>query len=65
MSEVKKRRQYEYDKKAYDHIHLQTPKGKKQEIQDRARLRGQSLNGYINDAIDEKMQRDQEERDGQ
>ena len=53
MSEVKKRRQYEYDKKAYDHIHLQTPKGKKQEIQDRARLRGQSLNGYINDAIDE------------
>ena len=29
MNEKKKRNQYKFDKEKYDHIHLQTPKGKR------------------------------------
>lgn len=54
----KKRKQYEYDKKAYDHIHLQVPKGKKDTIKAFADGQGKSLNGFVNEAIDEKMERD-------
>lgn len=54
----KKRNQYEYDKKAYDHIHVQVPKGKKDVIKAFADSKGKSLNGFVNDAIDEKIERD-------
>ncbi len=54
----KKRKQYEFDKMKYDHIHLQVTKGKKQIIKDFAEKQGKSLNGFVNDAIDEKMERE-------
>lgn len=57
MSE-KKRNQYEYDKKAYDHIHVQVTKGKKEIIKNFAGKQGKSLNGFVNEAIDEKIERD-------
>lgn len=60
MAEVKKRNQYEFDKKKYDHIHLQVPKGKKAAIKEFADSKGKSLNGFVNEAIDEKMKREQE-----
>lgn len=58
MSEIKKRNQYEYDKRAYDHIHLQVPKGKKAVIKGFAEKQNKSVNGFVNEAIDEKMERD-------
>ena len=44
----------------FDEIRVRVPKGKKEVIQDHAAAVGMSLNAYINQAIDEKMERDQE-----
>lgn len=41
-----------------DRINLTVKKGKKEAISAHAQSRGKSLNGYINEAIDEKMERD-------
>jgi len=48
----------EYISKAYDRINLTMPKGKKEIIKAHAEASGESLNGFINTAIDEKMERD-------
>ncbi|MBP3359330.1 MAG: antitoxin [Clostridia bacterium] len=42
-------------KERYDEIKIRTPKGKKQIIQERAKEAKESLNSYINRAIDELM----------
>lgn len=42
----------------YDRINLTVPKGKKETIQSYAAAQGESVNGFINRAIDEKMERD-------
>lgn len=47
-----------YNEKAYDRVALTVPKGKKEVIADCAKEQEKSLNGYINEAIDEKMERD-------
>ena len=47
--------------KAYDRINLTVPKGKKDTIQAHAEAQGQSVNGFINSAIDEKIERDTSE----
>lgn len=47
-----------YEDKAYDKVLVRMPKGHKAEIQAHAETHGQSVNGFINSAIDEKMQRD-------
>lgn len=41
-----------------DRVNLTMKKGKKAEIQAYAEAHGQSVNAYINAAIDEKMERD-------
>lgn len=46
--------------KTYDRINLTVPKGQKDVIQAHAEARGQSVNGFINEAIDEKMEREVE-----
>ena len=48
-----------YIAKAYDRINLTVPKGKKDTIKAHAEAHGQSVNSFINEAIDEKMERDQ------
>ena len=48
--------------KAYDRINLTVPKGKKETIQAHAAAQGESVNGFINRAIDEKMERDGKKR---
>ena len=58
MNETKKRKQYDFDKKAYDHMHIQVPKDKKEEIKAFADSKGKSLNRFVNEAIDEKIERD-------
>lgn len=47
-----------YIAKAYDRINLTVPKGKKDTIKAHAESHGQSVNSFINEAIDEKMERD-------
>lgn len=42
--------------KAYDRINLTVPKGKKEEIKAYAESKGESVNAFINRAIDEAMQ---------
>ena len=44
-----------YVKNNYDRINVTMPKGKKETIQSHAEAKGQSVNAYINTAIDEKM----------
>lgn len=45
-----------YNEKAYDRLAITIPKGSKEEIEKRAKAEGLSLNGYVNKAIEEKMQ---------
>lgn len=45
-------------KSNYDRVNLVMPKGKKDVIQAHAAQQGESVNAYINRAIDEAMQRD-------
>jgi len=60
ISKAQQRATANYVKKAYDRIEVKVSKGKKEVIQDHAAAVGMSLNAYINQAIDEKMERDQE-----
>ncbi len=49
-----------YNEKAYDRIALTVLKGKKELIRLHAEKNGESINGFINRAIKETMQREQE-----
>lgn len=46
--------------KAYDRVNLTMPKGKKEKVQAHAEAQGESVNGFINRAIDQTMERDTE-----
>lgn len=50
----------DYAKKVYDDVRLQVKKGKKDVIKAHAASHGESVNGFINRAIDETMERDSE-----
>ena len=43
--------------KAYDRVNLTMPKGKKEIVQACAEAEGESVNAYINKAIDQRMER--------
>ena len=47
-----------YNAKAYDEIKVRVPKGKKDIVQDHASRMKESVNAFINRAIDEAMERD-------
>lgn len=47
--------QNEYNKMNYDRIEIKVPKGKKVVIKEAAKAAGQSVNEFINQAIDERM----------
>jgi predicted HicB family RNase H-like nuclease len=47
-----------YKKNNYDRFELLTPKGNKDKIKAHAEKQGESLNGFINRAISETMERD-------
>ncbi len=42
----------------YDRVNLTVPKGKKEDIKAHAEVQGESMNEFINRAIDETIQRD-------
>ena len=59
-SKAQQRAVAKYMKNNYDEIKGRMPKGKKEQIRTAAESAGKSLNSYINEAIDEKMQTEQE-----
>lgn len=60
-SEAMKRAIKKYDQEKIDRIPLRVPKGKKEIIQAHAASRKESVNAFLNRAIDETMQRDCEQ----
>jgi hypothetical protein len=50
--------QNRYIAKAYDRINLTVPKGRKEEIKAHSESLGESVNGFINRAISETIERD-------
>jgi len=58
VSEARIRANRKYNEKAYDRIELKVTKGKKATLQVHALDRGESLNGFVNRAIDEAVERD-------
>ena len=57
-SKAQQKAQNKWIAKAYDRINLTVPKGKKDAIQAHAEAQGESINGFINRAIDEAMERE-------
>ena len=51
-----------YNAKAYDNLRIVVKKGRKSEIQAHAAARGESINGFVNRAIEETMQRDKQDK---
>ena len=47
-----------YVKSNYDRINVTMPKGKREIIKAHAEAQGESVNAYINKAIDQRMERD-------
>lgn len=62
MGKASTKAQNKYIAKAYDRINLVVEKGKKEIIKSHAESRGESVNGFINRAIDEAIQHDNEKR---
>ena len=58
VSKAQQRAVNKYVKSNYDEVKLRMPKGKKDIIQAHAAQQGESVNAYINRAIDKAMQRD-------
>lgn len=59
ISKAQQKAVHKYVKNNYDRIELTIkPKGKKEDIKAHAELNGETLNSFINRAIDETMERD-------
>lgn len=58
MGKASTKAQNKYISKAYDRINLTVPKGEKEVIQAHAEAHSESVNGFINRAITEAMERD-------
>lgn len=50
-----------YNREKYEDLRVRVPKGRKQEIKAHAEAHGESVNGFINRAIDNQIARDNEE----
>ena len=57
-TEARRRANEKYNAKAYDEIKVRVSKGNKDIIKAHAEGKGESLNGFVNRAIDETMERD-------
>ncbi len=60
-TKAQQRAVHKYVKEKYDRLELTMPKGKKAEIKAHAESQGESVNAFVNRAIDETMERDKEE----
>lgn len=61
VSRAQQKATNKYISKAYDRINLTVPKGQKEAIKNHAEARGESVNGFINRAIDTVIQQDNAE----
>ncbi|MCL2530777.1 MAG: Arc family DNA-binding protein [Oscillospiraceae bacterium] len=61
VTEKHKKYTAEYVKAHYDEFRVRMKKGKREQVQAHAAAHGESMNAFINRAIDEAMQRDKEE----
>lgn len=52
---------HKYVREHYDRISVTVPQGKKDQIKAHAESLGESVNGFINRAIDETMERDKDQ----
>ena len=60
VSKAQQKAQNKWIAKAYDRINLTVPKGKKDTIQAHAEAQGESVNGFINRAIDHQISYDRD-----
>ena len=60
MGTARTRANNKWNAKAYDRINLTVDKGKKEQIKAHAESKGESVNGFINRAINETMEREGE-----
>ena len=58
VSKAQQKAVHKYVKANYDRVELTFPKGKKDVIKAHAEAQGESVNGFINRAIDEAMERE-------
>lgn len=59
VSKAQQKAVAKYMKQNYDEIKVRVPKGKKETIKAHAEKNGESLNGFINRAIDETIEAEQ------
>lgn len=59
-TEARRRANEKYNAKTYEEIKVRVHKGQKDVIKAHAGSKGESVNGFVNRAIDETMQRDGE-----
>ncbi len=64
VSKAQQKAVHKYVKNNYDRVEVTVSKGKKDEIKAHAQDQGESVNAFINRAIDEAMQRDKEKARG-
>ncbi len=60
ISKAQQRAVNKYVKNNYDRINVTFPKGQKELIQAAAITAGETVNGYIKKAVDQRMERDAE-----
>jgi len=58
LSEARKRANQKYNEKTYERVQVVIRKGEKAVIQAHATSRGESVNGFLNRAIKETIERD-------
>ena len=58
VSKAQQKAVHKYVKANYDRMELTVPKGQKEAIKAHAEARGESVNGFVNRAISEPMERD-------
>ena len=63
-SEARKKANAKYALKAYDRLEITVKKGRKDELKIHATECGESLNGFVNRAINEALERDKQGRSG-
>lgn len=58
ISDAQRKAVAKYNAANYDRIELRIEKGQKQQLKDHAEARGETLNGFVNRAIRETVERD-------
>ena len=62
VSKAQQRAVAKYMKENYDNVQVRMPKGKKEKIKAFAESKGESINGFVNRAIDEAMENEGEDK---